>query len=163
MCPREGGVALPVWRRCLVRRASGESVTTSWSSRCCWHQRRSSRDKVGGSLLVCVWRRAKSRQKRQSRGGKDIKRNFSSDSLARCCCCKQLWITHLGRRAESVCLVAACVCLENNLRFSAESGFRISAPLFWEDFSSPFASVGISSPCLSNLSRLTRSFLFFIF
>lgn len=27
-----------------------------------------------------------------------------------------------------------CVCLENNLRFSPESGFRISAPLFWEDF-----------------------------
>lgn len=53
-CPQGGGTPCSFWRRCLGN-APAESVSTSWSSRCCWHQRRSSREKVSPSLhCVCV-------------------------------------------------------------------------------------------------------------
>lgn len=74
-------------RRCLGD-APAESVTTSWSSRRCWHQRRLSRGKVGCSLWVyeCVCVETTKEQARQIEGERQretLTRNGSWVSLAR--------------------------------------------------------------------------------
>lgn len=69
--PDVHGVAVlsEVWSRCRGN-APPDSVTTSWSSRCCWHQRRSSGVKVGSLAplrSVCWDKQSAGRRRRRKK------------------------------------------------------------------------------------------------
>lgn len=105
----------PVWRCCLGD-APAESVTTSWSSRCCWHQRRSS---WGTQLLVvvCVRRQAK------RAGWKNFPQihssHFSGSPL-----CKHSSGLCIWERRRSLRLNTACMCKSCASALNAVSGYQ---------------------------------------
>lgn len=104
----------PVWRCCLGD-APAESVTTSWSSRCCWHQRRSS---WGTRLFVWVCERRQAK-----RGWKNFPQihssHFSGSPL-----CKHSSGLCMWMRRRSLRLNTACMCKSCASALNAVSGYQ---------------------------------------
>lgn len=109
--PDVHGVAVlsEVWSRCRGN-APPDSVTTSWSSRCCWHQRRSSGVKLGSLAplrSVCWDKQSAGRRRRR-------KKNFTLKHIGHCRLFPSVHSTldlcTSERRRISLRLSAACSC-----------------------------------------------------
>lgn len=147
--PDVHGVAVlsEVWSRCRGN-APPDSVTTSWSSRCCWHQRRSSGVKLGSlaPLRSVCWDKQSAGRRRRRRRKKTLLWNTSA-TAGYSPLSTPLWIYAPLKEEEYLCAWVQLVLVVISA-LSPERSFRISAHCFWKIFS---ASVRIFPLFLSRV------------